>query len=262
MNPVERLGSAVRAGIQELCLLAALLWTTVAIALRPDTWRASVQWVLSRQIYFTGVQAIPIVAGIAVLLGTSIVLQSQVWLLDAGQSAWIGPFLVASLLREIAPLVVNIVVLLRSGSAIVTELGNMTVAGEVRVLEGQGIDPFHYLVMPRILGLSISVMALTVVFLIVAFTSGYACSVATGVQPAGPVAFMNSVLSAIEARDLLVLGCKVLLPAAMTAAICCREGLSIAPITTEVPKATMRALSRAGTALFVSSLALSILRYV
>ena len=261
MNFLERLGVLVRTSLGELAVVAAILWTSLSTSLRWDTWQRSVRWVLARQIYFTGVQASPIVGGISLLLGASIVLQSQVWLLGVGQSAWIGPFLVAVLLREIAPLVVNVVMLLRSGSAVVTELGSMTVSGEVRVLEGQGVDPFHYLVVPRVIGMGISVLCLTVVFLLVAFTSGYVASVVIGVQPAGPLAFTNSVLGAIEMRDLVILGGKIMIPAMLTGAICCREGLSVAPIPTEVPKATMRALSRAGTTLFVSSLILSFLRY-
>ena len=178
--------------------MAAILCGAFGAALQKATWRRTTRRVLVRQIFFTGFQALPIVSGIALMVGASIVLQSEVWLRDAGQSAWIGPFLVAVLFREIAPFVVNIVILLRSGGAVTTELGSMMVAGEVRLLDGQGIDPFHYLVVPRIVGIAISAVALTVIFLALAFTSGYGCSVAIGVQPAGPWAFMNSVLRSID----------------------------------------------------------------
>ena len=54
-----------------------------------------------------------------------------------------------------------------------TELGVLKVNGDVRTLEAAGGDPFVQLVMPRVLGMAVSTFCLTIVFILVAFASGY-----------------------------------------------------------------------------------------
>jgi ABC-type transporter Mla maintaining outer membrane lipid asymmetry permease subunit MlaE len=55
---------------------------------------------------------------------------------------------------------------------------------------------------------------------------------------------------------------KSVIPAALTAAICCTEGLSVAAAATEIPRATSRALARSVVALFVTGAGVSLLTYL
>jgi ABC-type transporter Mla maintaining outer membrane lipid asymmetry permease subunit MlaE len=89
---------------------------------------------------------------------------------------------------------INLVVIVRNGSAMTTELGVLKINEEVRLpreislpsatrerqgtisrgeLEAQGSDPFSHLVLPRMLGMAVSTFCLTIVFILVAFASGY-----------------------------------------------------------------------------------------
>ncbi len=133
----------------------------IYLSLRPSSWRRPVRGQLSRQILFTGVEAVWLVVVIAVLAGISVVVQAQVWLARFGQTELLGAILVTVIIRELGPLLVNFVVIGRSGTAICTELANMKVRQEVEVLDAQGVDPIIYLVLPRILGMIISVFSLT-----------------------------------------------------------------------------------------------------
>jgi phospholipid/cholesterol/gamma-HCH transport system permease protein len=54
-----------------------------------------------------------------------------------------------------------------------TELGVLKINSDVRQLEAKGSDPFLHLVMPRVLGMALSTFCLTIVFILVAFASGY-----------------------------------------------------------------------------------------
>ena len=74
------------------------------------------------------------------MVGISIVVQMQVFLAKVGESALLGPVLVMVIVREAAPLLVNFIVIGRSGPAIAAELGNMKIAGQVHVLDAQGIE--------------------------------------------------------------------------------------------------------------------------
>ena len=77
--------------------------------------------------------------GVAVFVGITVVVQLVFWVGEAGQSQMLGPLLVAVVARELGPVLINLVVIVRSGSAMATELGVMKISGEVRALEAQGI---------------------------------------------------------------------------------------------------------------------------
>ncbi|MBU1910610.1 MAG: ABC transporter permease [Verrucomicrobia bacterium] len=232
------------------------------VALRRRTWPRTTRNVLARQILFTGFEASRFVSLLAVAVGLSIVVQTQVWLAKVGQSQLLGPVLVMVVIREVGPLLVNFVIIGRSGTAIATELGNMKISGEVYLLDSQGLDPFTYLVVPRVLGAAISIFCLTVVFILVSFVSGYLSGWLLGANP-GPVdLFVDSVFRAVRPADAGNLFIKTIIPGMTTGAICCIEGLSVHTAVTEVPQAATRALVRSTIALFLISAIVSAVTYL
>ena len=86
---------------------------------------------------------------VAALVGVGMVYQAIYWLRVAGQEGSLGNLLVAILLRELAPILVGIILLGRSGAAMLTELGHLQAERQIHALQAQGIDPFQILVMPR-----------------------------------------------------------------------------------------------------------------
>jgi len=75
--------------------------------------------------------------------------------------------------RELGPVLINLIVIVRSGSALTTELGAHKLNGAVRADETQGSDPFLQLVMPRVLGMAVGTFCLTIFFIFIAFASGF-----------------------------------------------------------------------------------------
>jgi len=240
---------------------ASFIWYALLFSVRPRTWRRPVREVLSRQILFTGIEALLFVSFIALLVGISVVAQAQVWLTRFGQKQFLGDVLVLVIVREAAPLLTNFVVIGRSGTAISTELANMKIAGELKVLEAYGIDPFTYLVVPRILGVMLSVFSLTVFFIVFSFSSGYVTGLMLGAQTGQPGIFVRSVFKALGAPGLINVAAKTFIPGLATGAICCLEGLSVKTALTEVPQAGTRALVRSSAALFMTSALVSVLTY-
>ena len=232
------------------------------MAMIPRYWRPTVRDVLARQIYFTGVEAVPFVGTVAVLAGVAIVVQAQVWLNRVGQSALVGPLLVAVVIRELGPLLTGFIVIGRSGTAIASELASMKVNREVEILDSQGLDPFVYLVLPRVLGLMVSVFCLTVIFIAVSFVSGFCCSALLGVSRGAPDVFVRAVFGAITPADVMNLLAKTIVPGLLTGAICCCEGLSVEGAATEVPQATGRAVAKSVGGVFAVSAFVSVLTYV
>lgn len=242
--------------------LAAVTATVAAVCFKRGTFRTTVRNVLARQVLFTGFEAIGFVSLLAFLVGIAVVVQAQVWLVRAGQAALLGPLLVMVIVREIGPLLVNFVVIGRSGTAIATELGNMNVSGEVRLLDSLGLDPLIYLVVPRVLGVMISVFCLTILFITVSFGSGYISGVLLGASTASWQFFARSVLGAIQPEDIFNLLAKTLIPGLLTGVICSVEGLGVSRAITEVPQAATRAVVRSVTALFLTSVIISVFTYL
>jgi len=241
--------------------IAAVAGTVAVLAVRPRYWPRTTRNVFARQLLFTAVEAIRFIALVAFMVGISVVVQFQYWLTKLGQSHLLGPALVMVVVRELGPLLVNYIVICRSGTAMAIEMGSMKIAGEVRVLDAQGLDPFTYLVLPRVVGAAVSVFCLTIIFIVVAFISGYLCGVLLGASAGHPGLFVRSVLQAVAPVDVINVVLKTLVPGALTGVVCCTEGLGVGTAATEVPQAATRAVVRSVAALFVISALISVLSY-
>jgi len=261
MNGVAHIGSKVTGRCSMVLNIAAVVSGVVYLSLRPRVWVRTVRNVLARQILFTGIEALSLTLLIAVLAGISIVAQTQLWLNRFGQSGMLGRILVAVILREIGPLLVNLVVIGRSGTAIATEMAYMTVRKEIDLLDSQGLDPMVYIVVPRVLGVAASVLCLSIVFGIAALTSGYMVGFALGVAP-DPARFIDSVSAAMSIGVVVNMGLKTVLSGLLIGTICCIEGLSVKGSVTEVPQAATRAVVRSIAAVLLVSAIVSVLSYV
>ena len=259
---VQQLGDGVLGRWATTSRILAIAGTACALALRPSAWPVTTRDVLARQVYFTAIEAVRSISVIAAFVGIAIVVQAQVWLIKFGQTAYLGPLLVAVIVRELGPLLTSFVVIGRSGTAVTAELATMRVNREDRVLEAQGVDPFSYLVMPRGLGMMISVLCLTLVFIIVSFFSGYLFGILMGITEQDPLTFAESLMMHLTFADVMNVLAKTLLSGALTGAICCNEGLGVSGATTEVPQAAGRALLRSVFALFTTAFIISLVSYL
>lgn len=238
--------------------IAGVAWGTLRMALQRRHWRRPVRAQLARQILFTGIDAVGLILLIAVLAGISVVAQAQLWLNRLGQTEMLGSLLTALVAREIAPILVSLIVIGRSGTAVAAELAAMRVRGEIDVLDAQGVDPSVYLLLPRILGAALSVFGLTVLFIAACFGSGFLFASLTGSVAADPGAFVRDMLGAVRPADLVIIPVKTLLAGLLIGATCCAEGLSVKGSVTEVPQAVTRAVVRAIIAVVVVSAVVSV----
>ncbi|MBI2441469.1 MAG: ABC transporter permease [Lentisphaerae bacterium] len=262
MTFVGTIGQSALSRLRQTTHIFALLGSILVQAAVPRHWPRTTRAVFARQVLFTGVEALRFVALVAFLTGVSVVAQAQVWLSKAGQSGLLGNILVAVIMREVAPLLVNFIVIGRSGTAVAVELANMKVSGEIKVLEAQGLDALLYLAIPRALAFALAIFCLTVWFTIIAFVSGYAFGILFGAGASDPLIFTNTILKGLHPADVYNLLAKTLIPGLFTAGICIREGLSVRYSITEVPQAATRAVVRSIAALFIISAIVSVLTYV
>jgi phospholipid/cholesterol/gamma-HCH transport system permease protein len=261
INLLGWVGGLVLGRVRRYTHLTALVYSILAVSLRPSTWRRTVRGVLTRQLVFTGVDALHFTAVVALFVGVGVVVQAQLWFGKLGQSELVGPLLVTVIVREIGPLLANLIVIQRSGNAIAVEMANMQANGEVRLLDAQGLDPLVYLVVPRTLGLTISILCLTVWMIATSLVGGYLFSLLVGVKVDAPGVFLENVVGAIGPGDVLGVAVKAALPGLLAGAICCSEGLSVGGSATEIPQVVTRGVQRSVVAMFVVSVLVSALTY-
>lgn len=262
VRAIGRLGEKVWAQWDELRYAAAVIGTVLCVCVRPRSWVRTVRNMFARQVLAIGVEPLGFVCGVAVFVGISVVAQLTFWVGEAGQSQLLGPLLVAVVARELGPVLTNIVVVVRSSSAMAAELAVLKISGEVRALEAQGSDPFLYLVMPRVLGMAVSTFCLTIVFILVAFASGYLFAAWVGKGSHDMLLFADTVSSAVRPNDVFSILAKSILPALFASASCCIGGLGVGGSVTEILRAMQRAVTRSVAGLFVISAVVSLLTYL
>src|SRR6478735_12746654 len=109
-----------------------------------------------------GTRAVPMVALTAFSIGLTLAMQSARELQKMGAANLVPDLVAVSLLRELGPLIIAVIVIGRSGSAVTAELGTMKVGEEIEALEVMAINPIRFLVVPRVLALLIMLPVLTV----------------------------------------------------------------------------------------------------
>ncbi len=262
LQTLAGVGSFVRTQWEEVRHAAAVIGTVLFTGLCPRYWARPVRKAFALQILAIGVEPLWFVGAVAVFVGISVVVQLTFWVGEAGQSQLLGPLLVAVVARELGPVLINLVVIVRSGSAMTTELGILKLNGDVRALEAQNGDPFLQLVIPRVLGTVVSTFCLTIVFILVAFVSGYLFAAWTGKGSRDLLLFADTVSRAVQPKDVFNVLAKSIVPALFASTSCCVGGLGVGGSVAQIPQATQRALTRSVAGLFVISSVVSLLTYL
>lgn len=145
--------------IDYLAFLGKLTIEYLRISLNPKHYRWSA---FVTTIYRTGFQALPIIALLSFMIGVVITYQMGLQLKNYGANIFIVDLLGLAILREFGPLLTAIMVAGRTGSAFTAQLGMMKLNQEIDALDTMGVTPAELLLLPRIIGLLISLPLLTI----------------------------------------------------------------------------------------------------
>ncbi len=186
----------------------------------------SIRWrALLRIVELDGVRALPITGLLTFLVGVVIAYQGAEQLRKFGTNIFIVDLVGISLLREIAPLIVAILIAGRSGSAYAAEIGTMKVTEELDAVRTLGISPMNLLVLPRAFGLVIALPLLTVYADIVGVFGGML--IALGELNVSFVEFIARFEEAVPVRHFLIGLGKAPFFAAIIALVGCYQGFQI-----------------------------------
>ncbi len=196
-----------------------------------------------QEINRSGVALLPMFIFIALALGFLVIGQTVSALAKVGATNYLGTTMVIVIVRELGPLLTAVLVLARVGTANVIELGTARALGEVEALEALGIDPVHYLILPRVVGMALGVFALTIYLIIGAVTSGWVFAFLQNV-PLTPGDYFRQIAEALDWLDFALLALKTLAFGFFIAIVTCYHGLAQPLRLEDVSRVTVRAVTQ------------------
>jgi phospholipid/cholesterol/gamma-HCH transport system permease protein len=195
-------------GVDSLTGIFGLFYRLLGTAARFASYRIMIREFI-QQIYRIGARGWPVVALIALLLGLAIIVYVSEQLEKIQSEQIIGNLLVVIVVRELGPVLTALLVLLRSGAAMIVEIGSMVIDREIESLELMGVEPEIFIGAPRFWGLIISLVILYGIFLASAIMGGYLFG-----QLIADIYWQElwlSFLNALTWQDLVVSAGKILL---------------------------------------------------
>ncbi len=200
----------------------------------------SVRKVIYKQIYFTGVEASRISIPIGFLMGIVVITQITSFIKGLGGINLVSKIIIVSLIREIFPLLMAIILIARSGTAISSELALMKINNEIKSLSALNIDPMYYLIFSRISGFIISFTTITIFATATSIFSG-ALSIYF-FQKVTPADFYENFFMNLNVFDIFLFLSKCFTFGIIIPTICCFHGLSVQKSTTEIPQVSTKAV--------------------
>ena len=224
--------------------LGAFALITLGVMLKKfNVARGVIQPRVRQEIYRAGVSLVPMFIFVALALGFVVVGQTVSALARVGQTAYLGSTMVIVIVRELGPLLTAMLVLARVGTANVIELGTARALGEVEALEALGIDPVHYLIVPRVIGMALGIFSLTIYLIIGALASGYLFAFLQDV-PLTPGEYYHQIAEALSWLDFALLALKTLAFGFFIAIVTCYHGLAQPLRLEDVSRVAVRAVTQ------------------
>ncbi len=239
---VARLGRWAASRLAELVYASGLLFTVLREALLFFRRRQVAFRVFVLQVLFTAVEALGIVAFIALALGALIIVQGHSLLPRFGQGRLLYNILVIVITRELGPLLTAFIIIARSGTAIATELGNMVISHEIEAYVSVGIDPVAYLVVPRILGVTVSMVLLTIYFNFFGLIGSFLLTQLVQATPFKE--YLDNLLTAMTAADIYSSLIKAVVFGFIVSFVAVYQGFKVKVATTEVPQVAIKAVGQ------------------
>ncbi len=227
--------------------------TTLSLLLRGRITRP----VLTAQIFFTGVEALPILALISLGIGAAVIIQGVTLLPKFGQGELTYRILILVITRELGPLLTALIIAARSGSAITTELGNMVVDHEIEAYVAAGISPLNHIAVPRVLGVSIAMVFLNLYFNLFGLLGS--CWIASLIHGLPLAEYLGNLVLVMGAGDIVSSLLKSLVFGVILATVATYHGFKVEGAITEVPQKTIASLGTSMTLCIVANITITML---
>lgn len=206
-----------------------------------------------RQSYYMGNHSLLLVSVTSFIIGLVMTLQTRPTLMQFGAESWMPSMVGISIVREIGPIIIALVCAGKIGSGIGAELGSMRVTEQIDAMEVSGTNPFKYLVVTRVLAVTLTLPILVLIGDTVALFGSYLVENIKG--NVSFTLFFNQVFNNLEFGDLMPATIKTFFFGMAIGLVGCYKGYFCSRGTEGVGKA-------ANSAVVVSSLMLFVIDFL
>jgi phospholipid/cholesterol/gamma-HCH transport system permease protein len=236
MNLARRLGAGSLFGLRRTGRMGLFLFKSFLCASTPPLKYSQ----LLRQIRFIGFQSILLIFFTGAFTGMVLGLQGFYTLNRFGSTAFLGPMVALALIRELGPVLTALMVTGRAGSAMTAEIGIMRITEQIDALELMGLNPFRYLVVPKLLAGIIALPLLSAIFNVVGIFGGYLVGVR--LLGVGRGTYFSEMANYVDMQDVLGGVYKSLSFGILISWTCCYKGFYTGFGAEGVSKATTQAV--------------------
>jgi phospholipid/cholesterol/gamma-HCH transport system permease protein len=240
-NPLTRTGRGATVAVAELGYQASLLSESLAWVCAGPLRRQPVRVnQVAGQMVVAGLQAIPIVAVLTLVIGLMLAMQGVHTLRVFGAESQVVIGIALAITREFGPLITGILVAGRTGSALAAQVGSMRISQEIDALRVLGVDPVRYLVAPPLLAMLVMLPCLIILADILGLLGGgLYCNLELNMSLRS---YFERVREVLEVGDVLQGVVKGLLFAVIVTLVGVSNGFNVIGGAEGVGRATTRAV--------------------
>jgi phospholipid/cholesterol/gamma-HCH transport system permease protein len=217
--------------------MIVLFWRTL-LAL-PETWRHRQK--VFDQFFEIGNASLLMICVLSFFIGGVITLQTGPVLVERGLASAVGGLVGISMCKELAPVMMSILIAGRIGSAMAAEIGSMRVYQEIDALRTMNINPVYYLVLPRMVAISIALPLLVLFSILVGWLGGAMVAATNNRIDITFQAFFTTLQDVVEFKDVMNGVFKSFCFAVIIGVVSCHQGL----ITIGGPRGIGRSVTKA-----------------
>ena len=217
--------------------MLVLLWRTVRALPKVMRQRQKIY----DQLFEIGNASLLMTCILALFIGGVIALQTGPVLAERGLQSAIGGLVGISICKELAPVMMSVLIAGRIGSAMAAEIGSMRVYQEIDALRTMNINPVHYLVLPRLVAITIALPILVLFAVLVGWMGGGLVAVFHEKIGISFTSFITNLRLVVELGDVLNGLTKSAVFAVVIGVVCCHQGL----ITIGGPRGIGRSVTKA-----------------
>src|SRR5262245_5382959 len=206
-----------------------------------------------------GVNALPIVSLISILMGLVIAFEAAQPLAMFGAQIFIADMIGLVMVREFSPIFTAIILAGRSGAAFAAEIGTMKVNEELNALETMGLDPVRFLVIQRIFAGTMLMPVLTAYSMVIGVFGGVIVMLTMGFTLAQ---IGSELVGSLHVRDVLLGTGKSFVFGAVVAGLGCLRGMQTKEGPNAVGDSTTRAVVAGILMIIIVDAVYSVLTYV
>lgn len=201
--------------------MMVLFWRTLQAL--PLVWR-QYRKVLD-QLFEIGNASLLMACVLSIFIGGVLALQTGPVLADRGLTSYIGQIVGLSMCKELGPVMMAVLISGRIGCAMAAEIGSMKVYQEIDALRTMNINPIHYLVLPRIVAITVALPVLVLFAVLVGWMGGALVSVFNYQVAISFQGYFNSLRNGVDVMDVLNGLIKSGVFAVVIGVVSCHQGL-------------------------------------